>query len=483
MQRHVPAGMALEAFIALAEDPTIDTKIAAKEQELQAVQRATQIQQRPDLVAIAVPVFPAAFAALLAKTLANVSANAERLVGEHIARHHMQERGERWLTEGLQYVAEESCPFCSQRLDGVDLIQAYRDFFSREYHALRNEVESLIGEVDSAIGDRVAAGIQQTLLRNNGNVEFWQQYCTFTPPVLPEADRLGDLLGAFRQAAQTLLQTKRGTPLEAVAPDEGFTRALGAFEALRTSMANYNATVAAAMAVIEARKRETLMADARVVTNALAGLKAQKTRHTEEVRALCAAEERLQAEKGTLNREKAQAREELDAYTQRVIAHYGQSINRYLDRINAGFRITTPTHSYRGGTPSTNYQIVINQNAVDLGDGGTPPDRPSFRNTLSSGDKSTLALAFFLAQIEQDPDRARKVIVFDDPFSSLDGFRRNHTVHQIYRCGETCAQVILLSHEPGFLKLLWDRVPGSGPEDASARTCRRGEYYDCGMGH
>jgi wobble nucleotide-excising tRNase len=69
-----------------------------------------------------------------------------------------------------------------------------------------------------------------------------------------------------------------------------------------------------------------------------------------------------------------------------------------------------------------------------------------------------LALAFFLAQLEQDPDRARKTIVFDDPFSSLDGFRRNHTVHQIHRCGETCAQVILLSHEPSFLKLLWDRL-------------------------
>jgi hypothetical protein len=41
----------------------------------------------------------------------------------------------------------------------------------------------------------------------------------------------------------------------------------------------------------------------------------------------------------------------------------------------------------------------------------------------------------------------------------MDSFRRNYTVHQICKCGETCAQVIVFSHEPGFLKLLWDRIP------------------------
>ena len=196
----------------------------------------------------------------------------------------------------------------------------------------------------------------------------------------------------------------------------------------------------------------------RDVENALARLKAQKARYSGDVPELCATEKRLQGEKETLENQKSQTRNQLDAHTQQVITQYGQSINRYLERINAGFRITTPSHNYRGGTPSTSYQIVINQNAVDLGDAATPTDRPSFKNTLSSGDKTTLALAFFLAQLEQDADRAAKVIVFDDPFSSQDSFRRNHTVHQIHKCAENCAQVVLLSHEPSFLKLLWDRV-------------------------
>jgi wobble nucleotide-excising tRNase len=45
---------------------------------------------------------------------------------------------------------------------------------------------------------------------------------------------------------------------------------------------------------------------------------------------------------------------------------------------------------------------------------------PSFRNTLSAGDRNALALAFFFASLERDPQRAQKIVVIDDPISSLD---------------------------------------------------------------
>jgi wobble nucleotide-excising tRNase len=473
LQRYVPAGMTVEAFSALPEDPSIDAKITAQEQELQAVQRAAQLQQRAGLASVAVPIFPTAFAELLAKTFADVAADAEQRVAKHIERYRMQAHGEAWLTEGLGYLADNSCPFCGQDLTGIDLIRYYKDFFSREYHVLRDEVANLSGQVGRAIGDRASAGIEQALLQNRNSVEFWQQYCNLVPPVLPEEGGVGEIMTGLRLAAQSLLQIKEGTPLHAVPPDEGFTRALAAFEGLRTSLGVYNAAVAAANAVIETRKREMQAANLTNVESGLARLKAQKARYTQEVVELCSNDSRLQGEKAVFEGEKAQVREQLDTHTQHVITQYGQSINRYLERINAGFRITTPTHTYRGGPPSTSYQILINQNAVDLGDPATPADRPSFKNTLSAGDRSTLALAFFLAQLEQDANRARKVIVLDDPFSSLDSFRRNHTIHQIYRCGESCAQVVVLSHEPSFLKLLWDRVPAA--ERKTLQLARVGE--------
>jgi len=458
LQRHMPPGMTAEQFVALPADAAVGEKFVLKERELQAAQQAAQLQQRPGLENITLPLFDPRFAQLLAKTLPDISADAERRVTAHIAAHRMEGRGEPWLTQGLGYAAD-SCPFCGQALDGIALIQAYRDYFNREYLALREEVTRHRGDVDDAFGDRMAGLVEQTLLRNNNAVEFWQAYCQIVAPVLAEAGRTADIAGALRRAAQSLLDRKAAAPLEAVPPDEAYTQALANLDALRASIAAYNNAVAAANALISAKKREARAADAATIQRALATLKAQKARHTPDVQALCDADAARQREKNALEEEKNRTREQLDAHTVAVIARYGDSINRYLERINAGFRITPPTHNYRGGSPSTSYQIVINQRAVDLGDATTPLDRPSFRNTLSAGDRSTLALAFFFAELEQDADRARKTIVFDDPFTSLDAFRRNQTVHQVYKCADGCLQVVVLSHDPGFLKLLWDRIP------------------------
>src|SRR5262249_52346099 len=115
-------------------------------------------------------------------------------------------------------------------------------------------------------------------------------------------------------------------------------------------------------------------------------------------------------------------------------------------------------HDYRGGVPSSSYQIVINNTPVELGDANTPLDKPSFRNTLSAGDNGTLALAFFLAQLAQDPTKSDKIVIFDDPFNSQDSFRKECTIQKIKRCGLECTQVIVLSHDPAFLKRIWDRL-------------------------
>lgn len=319
MQRYIPQGMTVDAFIALPEDPEIGAKIAAKNQELQAVRQATQLHQKAGLSALTVPVFPASFAALLAKTFENVAADAERHVSDHIARHGMQALGETWISEGLQYIAAETCPFCDQELDAVGLIQDYRSYFSREYHALRDEVAALKSEVDRAMGERIAAGIEQTVLLNDSAVEYWKQFCVVQAPTLPEAGSIGLILGALRDSAQALLDTKTGTPLDAVPPDDRFTRSLRAFEELRTSLGTYNAGVGTANAVITGRKQQAQAAILSEVEAALANLKAQKARHSEEACALCDMDARLRGDKVGLEGDKATLRGALDNYTQQVI--------------------------------------------------------------------------------------------------------------------------------------------------------------------
>ena len=459
VQRHIPQGIGFYEFIGFPEDASIDDKIAVKEREAEAVGRADQIQQRPPLQRIVLPLFLSDFTDLLAKTLDDVAADAERQVSEHIRAHEMGERGEPWLSEGLRYIHDERCPFCAQNLTDVDLIDAYKAFFSEAYHRLRDEVFGVATDLESDFSDREIAAIERVLHQNGADVEYWQQYCTFDAPALGGNVYITAAITGLRQAGLTLLHRKQAAPLEALRPDEAFTQASETFGRMQAAVTAYNDAVDAANAVINAKKQETDAANLQAVQAELVRLGVVKARHTEEIRQACLAYQNLVAEKDDLDGQKTEARKQLDRHMAGVIEHFGQSINRNLDRFHADFRISTPTHSYQGGTASSSYRILINEVAVDLGNPCTPLDRPSFKNTLSAGDRSTLALALFFAKIERDPQRANRIIILDDPFNSQDAFRQSQTVQQIRRLGADCAQVVVLSHNQNFLKMLWDRLP------------------------
>ncbi len=86
---------------------------------------------------------------------------------------------------------------------------------------------------------------------------------------------------------------------------------------------------------------------------------------------------------------------------------------------------------------------------------------------MSEGDRSTIALAFFLASLVDDYDKQnsnasppKPILVFDDPVSSFDTGRRQATIHTITDLlfNKTVAQAIVLSHDKFFLCDLLEEV-------------------------
>jgi wobble nucleotide-excising tRNase len=146
----------------------------------------------------------------------------------------------------------------------------------------------------------------------------------------------------------------------------------------------------------------------------------------------------------------------LDAYRANAFPDSQEAINVYLRQFNAGFRLDSVTSTATRGGPTCTYNVVINDTPVSIG-GGTPEKgEPSFRNTLSAGDRNTLALAFFFASLDQDPNLATAVVVIDDPISSLDDHRSLTTVQEVRRLAEQAGQVIVLSHDKRFLCRIWN---------------------------
>ena len=72
---------------------------------------------------------------------------------------------------------------------------------------------------------------------------------------------------------------------------------------------------------------------------------------------------------------------------------------------------------------SCTYNVLINNQSVPVLAANPAPGTPSFKSTLSAGDRNTLALAIFFASLKQDANLTDKIIVIDDPISSLDDHR------------------------------------------------------------
>ena len=67
-----------------------------------------------------------------------------------------------------------------------------------------------------------------------------------------------------------------------------------------------------------------------------------------------------------------------------------------------------------------------------------------------------MALAFFFASLDQDPQLAQKIVIIDDPITSLDEHRSLTTIQEIRRLLNRVDQVIVLSHSKSFLCEIWD---------------------------
>jgi wobble nucleotide-excising tRNase len=96
--------------------------------------------------------------------------------------------------------------------------------------------------------------------------------------------------------------------------------------------------------------------------------------------------------------------------------------------------------------------VLINSTTVSI---TSEPGAQAFHNTLSSGDRNSLALAFFFATLRDDPNLGDKIVIIDDPVSTLDEHRTLSTAQEIRRLGNQAKQVIVLSHSRSFLCSIW----------------------------
>src|SRR5699024_3195633 len=95
--------------------------------------------------------------------------------------------------------------------------------------------------------------------------------------------------------------------------------------------------------------------------------------------------------------------------------------------------------------------------------------------------RSSDLFAFFAASTLADPKLSEKIVVIDDPMSSLDAPRREHTAKVVEQISSQAKQVILMAHDGHFLRSTRDRLMRNDPSLHISEVSLRmssGKYSD-----
>jgi wobble nucleotide-excising tRNase len=460
INKFIKSDLNVSSFVNLACVDDIAKQISVKQTEIYTFKKGQEIANKPILETVLLPKIPIdQLKNILLKSLDNVSKEAETQTKAQIDQY-MDHNGERWINTGLSYIKENTCPFCGNSLNGNVLITAYQDFFSIAYDKLKEDIKSCSSDVKQLFSAKSFQSIQKKLIQNNSLVDYWNEYVTFEYNAI-SIDNLNNIWISAQTLIDSHLDTKSKSPLEKLGINESLTAAINSYNELTDKIEEYNQSVVLINTIINDKKRKLILSDISVAEKELNLLYDVDTRYKSDVNSMCINLSDLHKLKTSLDDTKKKSRKELDEYTKGHFEKYEKRINYYLEIFGASFSIVKTTTQYAGGKPSTNYNLCINDVDVELINTAQSGDNPCFKNTLSEGEKSTLAFAFFFAKLDLEPNLGNKIIILDDPITSLDGYRKTCTQQQITRLSHVAKQVIVLSHDQLFLRLIWDNVKKS----------------------
>ena len=484
----------LEAFLAIpaSEEAAVPGRIQKLEQDIKSKESETQVRALGYPRALSAPAFDLSAAITLAgQKLAAAHEAAEARVLAHIDQNFKQkDQAQEFIRQGLDLV-QADCPFCGQDLkDAADLLRGYREFFDDAFDTYQRNLKDNAEALANWNLENDLTGLVSLHNANTATLKQWEPF--IGAKALPDAS-------AFVETARTKLaglKAKVQTELQKKQKDPNADADLSHFEALSAGLASLKADIVSYNAAVTAftKKAKDYVAnlpesDVGSIRLALAKEREIEKRFEPEWKKWAVDYPVAKKDASDLLAKKDANQKELEVYTKTIFDTYQKRVNQLLVTLGADFTITdlTGKNDARANESYTDFGFLILKEKVPLT--VRQDDAPCFKNTLSEGDKGTLAFAFFIASLEKTPDLDKQIVIFDDPLSSLDQTRREATARILLDLSPNLNQLCVFTHKKDFLRMLFDKIPsntvlrlrsdkksGSSLEVFDVEEDRKGEY-------
>jgi wobble nucleotide-excising tRNase len=457
----------------LPVDIDIDNKIKLKEAEIKTAKSFQEIQSKgslSDIPMLTMPYENGDAQELLSQSIDNISDEYLDKFKRHKDHLGMDGKAEVWIKQGYKAIQDDSCPFCLRAFgETVEVLKAYKQYFNEEYNSL---LESL-SQINSSVADfNIEAQVLQieTKISTDLNViEFWKNHIE-NPPALSSIISVKDGLMAAFNAVKNVFKEKSNNPIQSQ-PVTDINEFKKNVDSLNNTLNVYNTEIGLYNQKITGLKSLSQPNTIQLELE-LKKLKAIKKRDDTAVDGFCRKLTRDTQALSVLNNDKNTNQQLLDTYSAAVFNNYATKINLYLQAFAPYLEIRNLDSGYVGSSkePMIKYALHINGHEIKQDD---HPTDPTFKYSLSEGDKSALALSFFLTKLEVDGNLQDKIVVFDDPVSSFDLNRKSTTINKLLHFGQQAKQLFVLTHNIVFAGEFWKNAN----QISTTRQCSKIEYF------
>jgi len=438
----------LEEFINLSQIDNVESKIEKLTKELQFNSQLNKPRnlsfENPDLDALK---------NILSKKFSTVHEEAQSEIYEHVkANWKDKDHSLKFLQDGISLIKESkedvNCPFCGQNLQKVNnLLEAYQQYFDDAYKRLQAELEVV---VDQSLEWNIENQLTKLILEAKDWAGYFQDSKSFE-----------DLKNIVENSKVAFLAAKNNFDCECEKKrtDSNYDIDFIDFEKMKEyrnsisrEVEKFNMAIKDFCDGLESKNINELV-------NEIGRLSASKERYDKDWFEFCDEYRSIAADIEAFKGQRDVKIEELTVYSEDVFNKHEEKINKILENIGADFKID----NFRGNDDRRRSEAVSCGFNIKFFDQHTVPiegqeNTPHFNNTLSQGDRTSLAFAFFLSLLFHDENLDKKIIVFDDPISSFDLERKRKTVQLLASIEnydkKKPLQMIVLTHEKSFLSRL-----------------------------
>ena len=382
-----------------------------------------------------------------------LSKDATDKVNKHIE-DNFKHNNKQWIESGINLVTESNnCPFCAQSLSSSPIFHLYQEFINDAYMKARNEFQissdSFIKLVKN-IGEKLNA-LELLVTANQSTIESWEDKII---PISLEFNfaEIKALSSALNEESSLLISKKNSDLLSSVDLtkfDQTFQQVIE-----KLNFDNYNEQVNAFNQHISDFMNGLTKDNVQEIQLRIEEINESKLRFSPDITSSLDEYSDLDNTKKANTKCIKKLRDQIESEQEKSIQRHKNSINEILKSFNSTIRIKELKKDHKGGKGSSRLQYVVEFINSEFSTTSELEHKRVFERVLSLGDRSALALAFFLSRFSKNNDD-QSIIVLDDPMSSLDKHRRDATIRQIAQLVSNDYQTFVLSHDPFFLSEMY----------------------------